>query len=69
MKMGQDCPMITQFGKPTKETYGFAAEMLREVSRELGVELTVGSSDDVGRFGRSSSNMYVPYQGQPSPDR
>ena len=57
--MGQRDPLITQFGKPTNETYGFAAEMLQEVSRELGVKLRVGSSDGVDRVGRSSSNMYV----------
>lgn len=59
VKMDQSDPVITQFGKPTKETYSFAADALREISHELGVELTVGSSDDVGRFGRSSSNVYV----------
>lgn len=57
--MNQNDPMITQFGKPTKETYRFAAEMLREVSDEFDVELRAGSSDDVERLGRSSSNMYV----------
>ena len=57
--MGRRDPAITQFGKPTNETYKFAAEMLREVSSELGVELRVGSSDDIGRLGRSSSNMYA----------
>jgi hypothetical protein len=52
--MDQKDPVITQFGKPTKDTYGFAAAMLREVSNEFGVTLRVGSSDDAGR---SSSNM------------
>jgi len=59
VKMDQKDPMITQFGKPTRETYRFAAEMLREVSDEFDVELRAGSSDDVERLGRSSSNMYV----------
>ena len=57
--MDQKDPVITQFGKPTKETYRFASEMLREVSDEFDVELKVGSSDDPERLGRSSSNMSV----------
>jgi hypothetical protein len=57
--MGQRDPVITQFGKPTNETYAFATDMLRGVSHELGVDLRVRSSDDVERNGRSSSNMYV----------
>jgi ribonucleotide monophosphatase NagD (HAD superfamily) len=59
LKMGQNDPVITQLGKPTRETYSFAADVLREVSDELDVKLTFGSSDDVGTLGRSSSNMYV----------
>ena len=59
VKMDQKDPVITQFGKPTKETYRFAAEMLQEVSNEFDAKLRVGSSDDVENFGRSSSNMYV----------
>lgn len=65
VKMGQRDPEIIQFGKPTSETYSFAAEMLQGVSNELGVELRVGSSGDVGRLGRSSSNMYVRCKVQP----
>jgi len=57
--MNQKDPVITQFGKPTKETYSFAAEALREVSGESDIELKVGSSGDLERLGRSSSNMYV----------
>ena len=57
--MNQKDPVITQLGKPTKETYQFAAEALQEVSSELDIELRVGSSSDVERLGRSSSNMYV----------
>ena len=57
--MNQKDPVITQFGKPTEETYRFAAEALRGVSDKLDVELKVGSSDDLERFGRSSSNMYA----------
>ena len=59
VKMDQKDPVITQFGKPTKETYRFAAGVLREVSDEFDVALRVGSSDDIEKFGRSSSNMYV----------
>ena len=59
VKMDQKDPVITQFGKPTKETYRFAAEMLREVSDEFDVELRVGSSDDIAKLGRSPSNMFV----------
>jgi len=59
VKMDQGDPVITQFGKPTKETYNFATDALREISHELGVELTVGSSDDVGSLGKSSSNIYM----------
>jgi len=59
VKTDQKDPVITQFGKPTKETYRFAAEMLQEVSNEFDVELRVGSSDDIENFGRSSSNMYA----------
>jgi len=59
VKMGQRDPAITQFGKPTNETYRFATGMLRGVSNELGVEPRVGSSDDVERLGRSSSNIYM----------
>lgn len=59
VKMNQKDPVITQLGKPTKETYRFAAEALREVSHEFDIELKVGSSGDLERFGRSSSNMYV----------
>ena len=59
VKMNQKDPEITQFGKPTRETYQFAAETLREVGNELDIELKVGSSDDLERLGRSSSNMYV----------
>ena len=57
--MDQKDPVITQFGKPTKETYRFATGVLQGVSDELDVELRVGSTDDVEMFGRSSSNMYV----------
>ena len=60
--MDQKDSAITQFGKPTKETYAFATEMLQDISQDLGVELRVGSSDDVERLGRSSSNMYVRLQ-------
>ncbi|KAF9787753.1 HAD hydrolase [Thelephora terrestris] len=59
LKMGQNDPVITQLGKPTRETYSFAADVLREVSDELDVKLTFGSSDDVGTLGRSSSNIYM----------
>jgi hypothetical protein len=57
--MNQKDPVITQFGKPTKETYRFATETLREVSNEFDIELKVGSSDDLETLGRSSSNVYV----------
>ena len=57
--MNQKDPVITQFGKPTKETYRFATETLRDVSDEFDIGLKVGSSDDIERLGRSSSNMYV----------
>ena len=57
VKMNQKDPVITQFGKPAEETYRFAAEALREVSGKFDIELKVGSSDDLERFGRSSSNM------------
>ena len=57
--MGQRDPVITQFGKPTIETYSFAAEALQDVSTELGVELRVESSDGAERPRRSWSNVYV----------
>jgi len=59
VKKNQKDPVITQFGKPTTETYRFAAEMLRGISDQLDVELRVGSGDDVERLGRSSSNIYM----------
>ena len=59
VKANQKDPVITQFGKPTKETYHFAAGMLREITDEFDVALRVGSSGDLERFGRSSSNMYA----------
>ena len=59
VKMDQNDPVITQFGKPTRETYRFAAENLREVCDELDVKLRVGSSDDLEKLGRPLSNMYV----------
>ncbi|KAF9652803.1 HAD hydrolase [Thelephora ganbajun] len=59
VKMGQKDPVVTRFGKPTKETYRFAAEILREVGNELDIELRVGSNDDLGKFGRSASNIYM----------
>lgn len=59
VKKNQNDPVVTQFGKPTAETYRFAAEMLRGISDELNVELRVGSGGDVERLGRSSSNMYA----------
>lgn len=58
VKMDQKDPVITQLGKPAKETYSFAAEVLQGVGDEFGVELKVGASGDVERLGRSSSNMY-----------
>jgi len=60
VKMNQKDPVITQFGKPTKETYRFATGVLQEVSDEFDVELRVGSSGGVdSKLGRSSSNMCV----------
>ena len=59
VKMERKNPVITQLGKPTKETYCFATEMLREVCDESGVQLRVGSSEDLGKFGRSLSNVYA----------
>jgi len=56
--MDQKDPVITQFGKPTKETYHFATGVLQEVSDEFDVELRVGSSDGVEKLGRPS-NMCV----------
>ena len=60
VKMDQKDPVITQLGKPTKETYQFATGVLREVSDDFDVELRVGSSGGVdSKLGRPSSNMYV----------
>lgn len=59
VKMERENPVITQFGKPTKETYRFATEALREVCDESDVQLKVGSRDEFEKFGRSSSNMYA----------
>ena len=58
VKMDQKDPVITQFGKPTKETYHFATRVLQEVSDEFDVKLRVGSSGGVEKLGRLS-NMCV----------